>query len=117
MCKKVRKLLVSCITGVMITTSVVGPVVPAYANSITEELRTQIEASLYDFEYYCMANEDVAVALGYDENKMYAHWLNFGMAEGRNASMVFNAKYYLEVNPSVKAVVGTDYVAAYEHFD
>ena len=120
MCKKVRKLLVFCMTGAMIATSVVGqaiPIITVYAKeSITEELRAEIEASLYDFEYYCMANEDVAIALNYDEDKMYEHWLNFGMAEGRNASMVFNAKYYLEVNPSVKAEVGEDYVAAYEHF-
>ena len=120
MYKKVREFLVSCLTGAIVATSIVGQVAPVttvYANeSITEELRAEIESSLYDFEYYCMANEDVAVALNYDEEKMYEHWINFGMAEGRNASMVFNAKYYLEVNPSVKAVVGTDYIAAYEHF-
>ena len=118
--KKVKKILAFCMIGIVLVTSVIGQVVPitmAYANeSITEELRAEIEASLYDFEYYCMANEDVAVALNYDKDKMYEHWINFGMAEGRNASMVFNAKYYLEVNPSVKAAVGTDYIAAYEHF-
>ncbi len=120
MYKKIRKLFVCCITGATVVTSVLGQGVPftiAYAQEVvSEELRAEIEASLYDFEYYTMANEDVAVALGYDKEKLYEHWLNFGMAEGRNASMVFNAKYYLEVNPSVKAVVGNDYVAAYEHF-
>ena len=121
MYKKIRKLFVFCMTGVMVATSVIGqvPVRVVYANEffeISDATRAEIEASLYDFEYYAMANEDVAVALNYDEEKMYEHWINFGMAEGRNASMVFNAKYYLEVNPKVKALVGNDYIKAYEHF-
>ena len=84
--------------------------------AVTNIQRATIESALYNYEYYTNANEDVAVALGYDEEAMYQHWLNYGMAEGRNASMVFNAKYYLEKNPSVRAKVGNDYVAAYEHF-
>ena len=89
--------------------------VKTYA-AVDATTRANIEASLYNAEYYENANEDVAVALGYDDEAMYNHWINYGKAEGRNASMVFNAKYYLEVNPDVAAVVGEDYVAAYEHF-
>ena len=119
--KKIRTTIVACMTGVIIATSVLEqvPIRVVYANEfseISDVTRAEIEASLYDFEYYTMANEDVAVALNYDEEKMYEHWLNFGMVEGRNASMVFNAKYYLEVNPEVKALVGNDYIKAYEHF-
>ena len=119
MYKKVKKALSCCMAGTIVMTSIFGNGVMLHsvdAYAMEDATRAEIEASLYDFEYYKMANEDVAVALGYDEEKMYEHWLNFGMAEGRNASMVFNAKYYLEVNPSVKAAVGNDYVAAYEHF-
>ena len=120
MYQKVKKLLACCMTGAMIATSALAPsssLAVVYAQEqLSDELRAEIEASLYDYEYYTMANEDVAVALEYDKTKMYEHWINVGMAEGRNASMVFNAKYYLEVNPSVKALVGNDYVAAYEHF-
>ena len=75
-----------------------------------------IEAALYNYEYYVKANDDVAKALNSDPDAMYNHWITCGMAEGRNASMVFNAKYYLEVNPEVAAAVGNDYVAAYNHF-
>jgi len=89
--------------------------VQAYA-AVDATIRESMEESLYNAEYYAKANEDVAVALGYDDEAMYNHWINYGKAEGRNASMVFNAKYYLEVNPDVAAVVGEDYVAAYEHF-
>jgi len=78
--------------------------------------RAEIEACLYNGEYYALANEDVAVALDYDPDKLYEHWVNFGKAEGRSASLVFDAKYYLEVNPDVAELVGEDYVAAYEHF-
>ncbi len=71
MCKKVKGLLASCMMGAMIATSVAGQCIPitmVYATEqITEKQRAEIEASLYDFEYYCMANEDVAVALNYDE--------------------------------------------------
>ena len=108
--------LVAMLAGTTVFSASMTQTIPVYAGELNEATRAEIEASLYDFEYYCMANEDVAVALEYDEDKMYEHWLHYGMAEGRNASMVFNAKYYLEVNPSVKASVGEDYIAAYEHF-
>ena len=78
--------------------------------------REEIEACLYNGTYYALANEDVAVALNHDPVKLYEHWLNYGMAEGRSASLVFDAKYYLEVNPDVAAIVGNDYKSAYEHF-
>ena len=84
--------------------------------AVDASTRAEIESALYNAEYYEKANDDVAVALNYDDEKMYEHWLNYGKAEGRNASMVFNAKYYLEKNPEVAAIVGNDYVAAYEHF-
>ena len=125
MYKKPKKSICSCIVGAMVVSSLFSngailPNISVYAagtkTAVSTATRAEIEASLYDFEYYSMANEDVAVALGYDKDKMYEHWLNFGMAEGRNASMVFNAKYYLEVNPDVRAAVGNDYIAAYEHF-
>jgi len=74
------------------------------------------EDCFYNGEYYALANEDVAVALNNDPDKLYEHWLNFGKAEGRSASLVFDAKYYLEVNQDVAASVGNDYEAAYEHF-
>jgi len=86
--------------------------------NIRDEQQEQalIEEFLFNAEYYAKANEDVAIAMAYDEEKLYNHWVNYGKAEGRNASLVFNAKYYLEKNPSVAALVGNDYEAAYNHF-
>ena len=92
-------------------------VVRMSATAYAADRRSEIEACLYNEEYYAKANEDVAVALNNNKEALYNHWLTYGMAEGRNASMVFNAKYYLEVNQDVAAAIGEEnYVGAYEHF-
>ena len=71
MYKKTKKIVSSCMVGTMVLTSVLGsgamlPSVSVYAAGTTvvadDATRAEIEASLYDFEYYTMANEDVAVA-------------------------------------------------------
>ena len=116
--KNIRKMLYkSLVLALIITAAPMQGVAPKQAQAaVTDSQRAVIESCLYNAEYYEKANDDVAVALNYDRDAMYKHWLDYGMAEGRNASMVFNAKYYLEKNPSVAAKVGNDYVAAYEHF-
>ena len=114
-CVTVKRFFVMVLTATLVISCmpVMAEPVAVYA---AENRRIEIETALYNAEYYEKANEDVAVALGYDAEKLYEHWLNHGKAEGRNASMVFNAKYYLEKNPDVAAKVGNDYEAAYEHF-
>ena len=51
-------------------------------------------SSVYDFNYYISKNPDVVRVYGYDENKVLAHFVNFGMKEGRSAKESFSVKSY-----------------------
>lgn len=48
-------------------------------------------ASVYDYNYYVNNNVDVKKAYGDDENAVLAHFVNYGMKEGRQAKSTFNA--------------------------
>jgi alpha-tubulin suppressor-like RCC1 family protein len=46
-----------------------------------------------------------------------AHWLNYGISEGRTASKTFSAPRYLAFNPDIGQVFGaTNYQAAIQHY-
>ena len=51
-------------------------------------------ASVYDYNYYVNNNVDVKKAYGDDENAVLAHFVNYGMKEGRQAKSTFNANSY-----------------------
>lgn len=71
---------------------------------------------LFDSEVYAKMNPDLTAAFGYNEIRLKDHWLRYGIAEGRIASLVFDNKYYLTLNTDVKNVFGNNYIASYNHF-
>lgn len=71
---------------------------------------------IFDYQYYANSYADLKAAFGNDELKLYEHFIDYGIKEGRSASPVFNAKYYLESNLDLKGVFGDDYLAACNHF-
>lgn len=81
---------------------------------------TTVEASTenvaFDSTFYANMNDDVRNSFGYDTNALRNHWLNYGIAEGRRASLVLNLPYYLKNNGDLSAVFGNNYKLAYEHF-
>ena len=87
---------------------------PAYTNSdpIPEEMRTAI----FDAEYYADYYADLRNALGTDSDKLYSHFIENGMKEGRRASAIFDIKHYLSANADLKAAFGENYEAAFNHF-
>lgn len=74
-------------------------------------------ASIFDRDYYAYSNLDVVAAKGTEEAALNSHFEQWGVKEGRNPSIVFNAKYYLANNADVAAAYGNNnYEAAYNHF-
>ena len=43
----------------------------------------EIAALCFDHIYYADQNSDLKAAYGYDREKLYKHWIRFGLAEGR----------------------------------
>jgi hypothetical protein len=50
------------------------------------------------------------------DEQLKAHWLAFGIKEGRCASAILDLRYYVNNNSDLKTAYGTDYEKAYQHF-
>lgn len=77
---------------------------------------SKMEAALFDYKYYADTYADLKAAFGYDYGKLYAHYINYGIREGRKPSAIFDPIYYSNNNNDIKNVYGNDYQAVYDHF-
>ncbi|MCC7204036.1 MAG: choice-of-anchor D domain-containing protein [Phycisphaeraceae bacterium] len=76
-----------------------------------------VAPNLYDESWYLAANPDIAAAVN-DGTFVsgYAHFLDFGQAEGRKPNAFYEEAWYLAHNPDVAADVGAVWTSGYEHF-
>ncbi len=73
--------------------------------------------SVYDFNYYISKYPDLVAAFGrYNDKAALSHFVNFGIPEGRQASLYFDVSYYRENNADLKAVFGNDNMGLVRHF-
>ena len=73
-------------------------------------------AMAFDAKYYYDNNPDVAAVYGYDANKLLTHYINNGLAEGRNASASFNVVAYRNNNADLDSAYGDDWASYHEHY-
>lgn len=75
-------------------------------------------SAVYNADYYYNHNDDVAAAFGYDPDALIAHFVNYGMSEGRCASENFNVVCYCYdlSNQDLKDAFGGDMTAYYMHY-
>ncbi|MBE6928599.1 MAG: hypothetical protein E7467_09005 [Ruminococcaceae bacterium] len=85
----------------------------AKAVSIPLELKPYI----FDTQYYADQHPDLKNAYGYDEEKLYKHFVNFGIEEGRCASPFFDIRFYMNQNGQNFLYTNKgDYEKAFQHF-
>ena len=73
-------------------------------------------ASVYDYNYYVNNNVDVKKAYGDDENAVLAHFVNYGMKEGRQAKSTFNASSYRLQYVDLRNAYGSNLKNYYLHY-
>lgn len=73
-------------------------------------------AAVYDYNYYVTHNTDVAAVFGYDETAVLRHFVDNGMAEGRQANAEFNVYAYKGRYLDLAASYGNDLKAYYMHY-
>ncbi len=71
---------------------------------------------VYDYDYYLKKNPDVRRAFGGDENAVIAHFVNWGMNEGRVASKKFDINIYMTNYGDLRNAFGNDLQKYYYHF-
>ena len=75
-----------------------------------------IKTLVFDATYYSNAHADLKNAFGTDAAKLYQHFLDYGIKEGRRAHPTFDIKCYLSENPDLKSAFGTDYLKGMKHY-
>lgn len=86
---------------------------PDVLPAIPEELKPLV----FDATYYANKYADVKKAFGSDEEKLYTHFLKYGVEEGRCASPYFDIKYYMSQNSLKMATYCKgDYEKGMDHF-
>lgn len=73
-------------------------------------------SAVYDYDYYISNNADVYNAYGDDKRMAIAHFVNCGMAEGRQGNEEFNVYAYRDRYGDLKALYGSDLKSYYLHY-
>jgi hypothetical protein len=90
-------------------------VVVATSFSIPFEAGPGSDKLSIDPSFYLSKNPDLKAA-GYSNANAQDHWFSSGIYEGRQASSVFDVKYYLQANPDLQSMYGKNYYGAYQHW-
>ena len=73
-------------------------------------------APVFDAKYYLATNPDLKAAFGDDEQKALAHFVEYGMGEGRQGSAEFNVYSYRARYADLDAAFGDNLASYYMHY-
>lgn len=71
---------------------------------------------VFNADYYYNNNVDLQAALPYEEETLKQHFLNTGLAEGRQGCDTFHILVYIENNPDLKQIFGEDISLYVNHY-
>ncbi|MDE6209850.1 MAG: glycoside hydrolase family 25 protein [Lachnospiraceae bacterium] len=83
--------------------------------SSTVYLKTDY-ALVFDVNYYYKNNADLQKAYGFDKEKLIAHFVKYGMQEGRKGCATFDAKYYKYIYADLQKAYGNNMSSYYQHY-
>ena len=73
-------------------------------------------SAVYDYYYYVSNNSDIKNAYGNDDQAVLAHFVNYGMKEGRQAKADFNVGAYRGNYADLQSAYGNDLKSYYLHY-
>lgn len=108
--KNKLKDILLCITVISLVLTGIMPM-PAHAKG-------KIDYSVvFDADYYYSTYSDLRAVIGNDPKALLDHFVSFGMKEGRRGNAEFDVKAYIENNPDLVQLLGTeDYESYYLHY-
>lgn len=66
--------------------------------------------------YYANTYSDLKAAFGYDEGRLFEHFINYGMKERRRGSATFDVKVYMNKYEDLRKAFGDNYPKYYLHY-
>lgn len=73
-------------------------------------------SAVFDPIYYADYYPDLKGAFGYDEAKLLAHFINYGMSEARRGCAAFDVRSYRNANVDLRRSFGNDWTKYYIHY-
>lgn len=73
-------------------------------------------APVFDPTYYANKYSDLKAVYGYNASQLFAHFINYGMKEGRQAIATFNVNVYRARYTDLQDAFGTNLPAYYRHY-
>ena len=73
-------------------------------------------SSVFNADFYYNNNSDVAAVFGQDANALFAHFMNYGLSEGRQASSEFSITVYKASNSDLVSAFGDNNIAYLNHY-
>lgn len=74
------------------------------------------DSVIFSANYYAAKYPELVAALGNNPEVLYQHFIQSGMAEGRQGAATFNIQVYMTNNPDLAQVLGNNLPAYYEHY-
>ena len=87
------------------------------STSYVRAAQTSLTSLTFDADYYYNTYPDLQTAIGNDYSRLYSHYVNSGLAEGRSGSAEFNCLVYRNNYPDLAASFGNDYLAYCVHYE
>ena len=73
-------------------------------------------SAVFDYDYYTKKYPDVVKVLGNNPDAVLAHFVNYGMREGRQGNADFNVYSYAYKYPDLRSAFGNDLPSYYNHY-
>ena len=73
-------------------------------------------SAVFDAKYYAQKYEDIRNVIGTDAYKLFYHFTEFGMNEGRQGNAEFNVKKYKKNYEDLQNAFGNDLPKYYKHY-
>lgn len=110
--KRVQRSVIS-----LIMVAIIFVMLPIHSDAKKKAMPKPSEyAAVFNATYYANANPDLKAAYGTDETKLFNHFYNSGMSEGRQGSEEFNVQAYMNRYADLKAAYGSDLKKYYIHY-
>lgn len=99
--------------GKAIAMGVIGKAIPDYSSYIKDGIDY---SKVFNHNYYAEKYADIKRVYGTNAEKLFQHFLNFGMSEGRQGCSEFNVSIYQASNPDLVNAFGRNIPAYYKHY-
>lgn len=102
-----RKIWIFCLTVLLVILNITT----GYAAENREDYR-----GVFDADYYYNQYPDLQGTIGYDQEKLFSHFVSIGAREGRSGNEEFNLRAYVFNNSDLLDVYKTDLSAYCRHY-